>query len=287
MSNLQNISDVTLETFDNAVLARSREVPVLVDYWADWCGPCQMQMPVLKKLVEEYAGKFVLAKVNTDQQRELALQHNIRSLPTMRLFRDGAVVEEILGAQTESTLRILLDRHIERESDKLRSQARTLFEQGAHPQALELLAAMHAQEPDNHQVTLDYAELSLALDKPQQAEQLLGGLPFDVRSTAEAMRLRALLDFTQAAGDAPDLAALEQAVAAQPEDSALRYRLGAACVLADRLEAALEHFLYLLQHDRRFQDEAPRKAMLAVFDLLGNEGELVNRYRRRMSTALL
>jgi putative thioredoxin len=287
MNELQNIIDVTLDTFAAQVLERSREVPVLVDYWAAWCGPCQMQMPVLKKLVEDYAGKFALAKVNTDEQRELALQHNIRSLPTLRLYRNGEMVEEILAAQTESTLRVLLDRYIERESDKQLNQARRLFEQGQHAQALEQLATLHAQEPDNHQVTLDYAELSLAVGKTEQAEQLLGELPFVVRSEAEAMRLRALLDFTQAAGDTEDLATLEQAVAARPDDSALRYRLGAACVLADRLDAALEHFLYLLQHDRGFQDDAGRKAMLAVFALLGNEGELVSTYRRRMSTALL
>ncbi|HUT42170.1 MAG TPA: tetratricopeptide repeat protein [Gammaproteobacteria bacterium] len=287
MNNLQNITDVTLETFPTQVLERSRQVPVLVDYWADWCGPCQMQMPVLKKLVEDYAGKFVLAKVNTDQQRELAVQHNIRSLPTMRLYRNGDMAEEILGAQTESTLRILLDRYVERESDQLRNQARALFEQGERAQALELLATTHAQEPDNHQVTLDYAQLCLGTGSTQLAEQLLGELPFDVRNEAEALRLRALLDFTQAAGATEDLADLEHAVATTPDDSALRYRLGAACVLSDRLDAALEHFLYLLQHDRTFQDDAGRKAMLAVFDLLGNEGELVSRYRRKMSTALL
>jgi putative thioredoxin len=246
-----------------------------------------MQMPVLKKLVGDYGGKFVLAKVNTDQQRELATQHNIRSLPTMRLYKHGEMVEEILAAQTESTLRILLDRHIERESDRLRSQARTVFEQGRHDQALELLAATHAQEPDNHQVTLDYAELCLAAGKADQTEQLLGELPFEVRSESEAMRVRALLDFTRAAGEVDDLAALERSVAAQPDDSALRYRLGAACVLDNRLDAALDNFLYLLQHDRRFQDDAGRKGMLAVFELLGNEGELVQSYRRRMSTALL
>jgi putative thioredoxin len=286
MNELQNITDVTLETFTDQVLERSRQVPVLVDFWADWCGPCQMQMPVLQKLVADYAGKFALAKVDTDEQRELAMQHNIRSLPTMRLYRDGTMVEEILGAQTESTLRLLLDRYIERPSDKLRKQARTLLDQGEPDRAQELLATIHAQEPDNHQVTLEYATAFLAAGDAEQAGQLLDGLPFDVRQEPEALRLHALLDFTQAAGT-EDLATLEQKVASHPQDSALRYRLGAASVLADRLDTALEHFLYLLQHDRDFQDEAPRKAMLAVFDLLGNEGELVSTYRRRMSTALL
>lgn len=287
MNDLQNITDVTLETFAAQVLARSQQVPVLVDYWADWCGPCQMQLPVLKQLVADYAGKFALAKINTDLQRELAMQHNIRSLPTLHLYKDGAMVEEILGAQTESTLRTLLDRHIERPSDTVRRQARTLQAQGAHAEAVELLAAAHAQEPDNHLLTLDYAQTCLAAGDADLAEQLLGALPFDARQEPGALRLRALLDFTQATGAAGDPATLAQALAAQPGDSALRYRTGAACVLAGRLEEALEHFLYLLQHDREFQDDAGRKAMLAVFDLLGNAGDLVSTYRRRMSTALL
>lgn len=287
MNDQQNITDVTLETFDSAVLARSREVPVLVDYWADWCGPCQMQMPVLKKLVEAYAGKFALAKVNTDVQRELAMQHNIRSLPTMRLFRNGEAVEEILGAQTESTLRALIDRYIERASDRVRGQARELLAAGDAAGAQALLAGARAQEPDNHTLTLDYAEAALAAGNAPEAEQILEGLPFDARQEPGALRLRALLDFTQAAGAPENLATLERKIAEQPRDSALRYRLGAACVLAGQLESALGHFLYLLQHDRGFRDDAGRKAMLAVFDLLGNEGELVTAYRRRMSTALL
>ncbi|MEZ5542721.1 MAG: thioredoxin [Pseudomonadota bacterium] len=287
MNQLPDISDVTSDSFPAAVLERSRQVPVLVDYWADWCGPCQMQMPVLQKLVADYAGKFALAKVNTDAERALAAQHNIRSLPTMRLFKDGAMVEEILGAQTESTLRNLLDRYVERPSDQARRQAQTLLDQGEHGQALALLAATHAGAPDDHQVTLDYAEASLAAGDTAQAEQLLGALPFDVRQEPGALRLAALLEFTRAAGTTDDLAVLERSVAAHPDDSALRYRLGAACAVAGRPETALEQFLYLLQHDRKFQDDAGRKAMLAVFALLGNEGELVNTYRRRLSAALL
>jgi putative thioredoxin len=284
--NLPNITDVTLETFQALVVERSRQVPVLVDFWADWCGPCQMQMPVLGKLVEDYAGKFVLAKVNTDEQRQLATQHNIRSLPTMHLYKDGERVEEILAAQTESTLRNLLDQYIERESDRLRTQARELLQAGETAQALALLESAHTAEPDNHQVTMDLSELCLKSDQLERAEQLLDVLPHDVRNEPGALRLRALLDFTRAAGTDADINALEQAVAGNPQDSAVRYRLGAAQLLAGNPEAAMESFLYILQHDRQFNDDAGRKALLGVFELLGNEHELTGRYRRRMFTAL-
>jgi putative thioredoxin len=286
MNASENIVNVTLDTFQTQVIEQSQHVPVLVDYWADWCGPCQMQMPVLQKLVDELDGKFVLAKVNTDEQRELAREHGIRSLPTMRLFRHGEVVEEILGAQTESTLRILLERYIERESDKIRIRAIEAFQQGRQEEALQLLQDARQAEPDNHQLTLDYAGLCLQAGRLEETDRLLLGLPREVRDETEAVQLRALLDFSSAAQDAPPLEELERSVATRPDDMALRYRLGAIYVLNDRMEAALDAFMYILEHDRKFRDDIGRRGLLAVFEILGSESELVQRYRRRMFAAL-
>lgn len=286
MSELGNILDVTNETFQTQVLEQSQQAPVLVDYWAEWCGPCQMQMPVLRKLVEEYAGKFVLAKVNTDEQRELAREHGIRSLPTMRLYKRGEMVEEILGAQTESTLRILLDRHIERASDKTRLQAMESYRRGEHEAALQMLRTARAAEPDNHQLTLDYASLCLQENRLQEVAELLSGLPRDIREEPEAVQLRSLLDFASSVQSSPSLAELEKSVDSNPDDLETRYQLGACYVINDRMEDALETFMYILQRDRGFRDDIGRKSLLAVFELLGNEGELVTSYRRRLFTAM-
>jgi putative thioredoxin len=286
MNELANISEVGVESFQAQVIERSRQVPVLVDYWADWCGPCQMQMPLLHKLVEEYAGKFVIAKINTDQERQLAQQHNIRSLPTMRIYKHGEIVEEIAGAQTESALRILLDRHIERTSDQVRSEARRLFSSDQAQQALALLAETHASEPDNHQLTLDYASMSIRAGQLDQAEALLDAMPYEVRNESDALGVRAVLDFSRVAGTDADLAELQARIVSDPSDSAARYRLGAALLLSGSTQAALDEFLYLLQHDRGFHDDAGRKALLASFDLLGKDNELAGIYRRRMFTAL-
>ena len=286
MNKIQNINDVTNETFQALVIERSRSVPVLVDFWAEWCGPCQMLMPVLKKLVAEYDGKFVLAKVNTDEQRELAKTHGIRSLPTMHVYKQGELAEEILAAQSEATMRIILDRYIERESDRIRARARDMYQQGQHDEALALLEGAHSDEPDNHQLALDYAELSLREARLDKTAALLAALPRDVRDETEAMRLRALLDFALAIKEAPPVAELEATVAREPDNLEARYQLGAWYVLNDRLENALETFMQLLQRDRSFRDDAGRRGLLAVFDLLDNKGDLVTRYRRKLFALL-
>jgi putative thioredoxin len=283
---MDNITDVTSETFQAQVIERSHSVPVLVDFWADWCGPCQMLMPVLKKLVEEYDGKFVIAKVNTDEQRELAKTHGIRSLPTMHIYKQGERAEEILAAQSEATMRTILDRHIERESDRIRARARDAYQQGQYKEALALLQAAHADEPDNHQLTLDYAELCLRETQLEKTAALIASLPHNVREESAAMRLSALLDFALATQNAPSMEELEATVSREPDNLEARYQLGAWQVLNDRFEDALETFMHLLQRDRSFQEDAGRRGLLAVFELLDNKGDLVTRYRRKMFALL-
>ena len=286
MSESPHISNVTQATFASAVVAASQQVPVLVDFWAEWCGPCQMQMPVLTKLVEEHAGNFLLAKVNTDEQRELAQAHGIRSLPTMRLYKDGEVVEEILGAQTESTLRVIIERHLSRPSDSARLAAHEAHRQGRTAEALAILQEALASDPENHRIHIDCAEMHLLLGQLDETESILDALPRDLREEADAVRLRALLGFARQAQDAPSVAELEQRLKAQPADSAARYQLAAQQVLSGQPEAAMKELLYLIQHDRHYGDDAGRKGLLAVFDLLGNEGELVSSYRRKLFNAM-
>jgi putative thioredoxin len=286
MNDLALITDVDNQSFPSLVTERSHTVPVLVDYWADWCGPCQMQMPVLKKLVEEYAGAFALAKVNTDEQRELSRDHNIRSLPTMRLYKNGELAEEILGAQTESTLRVMLDRYIERASDRTRDQARELFTAGKHEAALALLQSAHASEPDNHLLPLDYASLCFKAGDIETAARLLEALPRDIREKPEGTRLRALLDFAAQTTADKTLQELETAVNANPNDSDSRYRLGCAYVLQDDFEQARDAFMYVLQHDRAYGDDAARKSLLALFNLLEESDERVAAWRRSLFNAL-
>ena len=287
MNDSPYIHTVTQDTFQKQVIEASHTVPVLVDFWADWCGPCHMQMPVLVKLVGEYAGKFLLAKVNTDTERRLAQEHGIRSLPTMRLYRNGEVVEEILGAQTESTLRALLDPHIERDSDKLRLAALDAHRQGRTKEALAMLRKAQEADPENNRVQFALVGLHLDAGNLIEAESMLESLPWAVREEPEAHRLRALLDFARIAQEAAPIAELEQQLGKQPGDSQTRYRLAARYVLAHRLQDAMDELLYIIQNDRAFRDDAARKGLLAVFELLGENDERVTTYRRKLSSAML
>jgi putative thioredoxin len=286
MADSPFISEATRETFAERVLVASRRVPVLVDFWAAWCGPCQMLMPILARLAEQYQGKFLLVKVNTDEQQELAMQYGVRSLPTLKLFRDGAAVEEIIGAQPEGALRGVLDRHITRESDLAMQQAQALFAQGQTVPALEAMHAIAASDPDNERVRLELVRMLMNAGQTEAAQQALDELPPNVRLGAEGNELAAQMQFVQAVAGAPPMAQLEAALAAGALDSRGRYQLGALRVLTGDYEGALQVLLDLMKRDRQFDEGAPKKALLAVFELLGGEHPLTAQYRRQMFALL-
>lgn len=286
MSASPYIFDVTEADFGATVLENSYKAPVLVDFWAVWCGPCKMLMPLLARLADEYQGKFLLAKVNTDEQRKLAMQFNIRSIPTVKLFKNGEVVDEMLGAQPESVIRTLIERHMVRESDSLRTRAEAAHRAGDVTQALALLEQAARLDPDNHRVRIDLARMLLDQNALEQAERILNDLPREARDEPDASALLGRLEFARIAASAPDTVTLEKTVTAQPSNSEARYQLSARKVLQGDYEGALDQLLAILQHDRVFRDEAARKAMVAVFNLLGGKGEVVTRYRNRMFNAL-
>ncbi len=159
MSESPYIHNVDMQNFQNLVLEKSINKPVLVDFWADWCQPCQTIMPMLAKLAEEYAGKFELAKVNADQEQELAAHFGIKSLPTMKLFYQGKIVDERLGAVPESDIRAMLDKHIVSESDQFMQAAMMAYEQGQAEKALEMLNNALAKDPDNAELKVTIAQI--------------------------------------------------------------------------------------------------------------------------------
>jgi len=285
MSDNPYIIDVTPDNFAS-VVERSMQVPVLVDFWAAWCQPCKALLPIVEKLAAEYQGRFLLAKVNIDEQQALANQFAVRSVPTVKLIRDGRIVDEFSGALPESQVRAFLDKHMEQPADRFLAAAEQAWENGDAAQAAAILRQVMQEVPEDRRAQLMLAELLAASGDTDEAAQLLATLPADLALSPQAEALRARLAFATAAAGAPDIATLQQRLAADPRDSAARHQLAARLVLAGDFEAALEHLLELVRRDRGYGDDAGRKGMLQVFDLLGGQGELVNRYRRAMFTAM-
>ena len=284
MSESSYVFEVNQHNFASVVEA-SQQVPVLVDFWADWCEPCKQLTPLLTKLAQEYRGGFILAKVNADAEQALAAHFRVRSLPTVMVIWQGQIVEQLVGLQPESAYRQVIDRFHMSPGDQIREQVNALWQHGRQQEAVQLLREVLKQE-ESVELKVMLAEKLLQLDQGEEARQWLQALPAEERERQPASGLLARLQFADLAQGAPDRAALEKKIQADPADSTARRQLAARCVLAGDYEAALEQFMEILRRDPNFEDEAGRKGLIAIFEILGNEDPLVTTYRRRMFSLL-
>jgi putative thioredoxin len=286
MATSPHVIDVTAETFEAQVLQQSLQVPVLVDFWATWCGPCKTLGPILEKLAAEYNGAFVLAKVDVDKEQQLAAAFQIRSIPTVMLLKGGQLVDGFPGALPEGQLREFLKHHgVEPGAPAEETPAETAAPVDPHAEVLRLRKAAEA-EPDKAELRLDLALALLAVGHAHEAEQLLDGLPANLAHDDRAVKARARLGFAAQLQDAPPPEVLEAAIATNPDDLRARYLLGVHRVVGGQSEAGLDQFLEMLRRDRAFEDGLPKKALIDAFRVVEDE-ELVGRYRRRMSSLLL
>jgi putative thioredoxin len=286
MASNPHVIDVTTETFEAQVLQQSLQVPVLVDFWATWCGPCKTLGPILEKLAGEYNGAFVLAKVDVDKEQQLGAVFQIRSIPTVMLLKGGQLVDGFPGALPESQLREFLKHHgIEPGAPAEEAPPEAAAPVDPHAEVLRLRKAAEA-EPDKPELRLDLALALLAVGHAHEAEQLLDGLPANLAHDDRAVKARARLGFAAQLTDAPPPEVLEAAIASNPDDLRARYLLGVHRLVGGQSEAGLEQFLEMLRRDRGFEDGLPKKALIDAFRVVEDE-DLVGQYRRRMSSLLL
>jgi thioredoxin len=285
MTELAHVFDATTETFEAEVLQKSLQVPVLVDFWATWCGPCKTLGPILEKLAGEYNGAFELAKVDVDREQQIAAAFQIRSVPTVFLIKGGQLVDGFPGVIPEGQLREFLKQHgIEPAAAAVEATEAEALPLDPQAEIAALREAISA-EPDKEELKLDLALALLRTGATAEAAQLIEALPANLATDDRAIRARARLDFASALRDAPAADVLAQRVAANGDDLQARHLLGVHHLLAGEDEAALEQFLAMLQRDRGFQEGLPRKALIDAFRVIEDE-DLVGRYRRRMSSVL-
>jgi len=280
-----NVIEVTAETFEREVMARSRTVPVVIDFWAPWCGPCRVLGPLLEKLAAEYAGRFVLAKVNTEEAPELAGDFGVRSIPAVYAIREGRAIDGFVGVQPEKAIRAWLEGIMPTPADDLVKRGLELetrdpkAAEAAYRTALELKPGLAAAQQGLARLALARGALEEVADwvKTWEREGFL---------EPEAERIKAELTLRQMASTAPDVASARAALAAQPNDPQLRLALADALAAHGQHAEALEIALDLVETAKNPVRDAARKTMVAIFQLLPPDSELLAEYQRRLSLAL-
>ena len=282
------MNDWTIEAgednFEADVLERSHEVPVLVDFWAPWCGPCRVLGPVLEKLADEYSGKFVLAKINVDESPSLAGAFGVQGIPAVKLIKDGEIAGEFTGALPEPAVREMLSRYLPSEYDEQADEAAGLEEQGKPAEAQAIYQSILDAEPTHAKSLLGLGRVLMnAGDRDGALETLERISPAaEERKIADRLIARLQLQGDQSA----DEATLRQKLAAQPDSVEVRFDLAQALAANEKFEEALSEFLDIVKSDREFRDDGARKAMVQIFEVLGPDHPLTDKYRSELATVL-
>lgn len=279
--------DATAATFEVDVMARSMTTPVLIDFWAPWCAPCKQLKPVLEKLADEFNGGFVLAKVNSDDEGQLAAMFGIRSLPTVMLMKDGQPVDGFMGAQPEPVLRQFLAQHgiTPAANDDADDD---LTDAVSAPPLDEQIASLREQiaaDSEQTELRLDLALALAQIGETDEAGPLLDALPAKLASDDRVRRARATMGFAKLLRDSPPPALLAQRLHSDENDHQARHLLGVHALVAGDPEAALELFIELLKRDRLYADGIAKRTLLDAFVVI-DDADLVSRFRRKMATLL-
>jgi len=272
------------ENFESDVLERSHQIPVLVDFWAPWCGPCRVLGPVLERLAEEYSGKFVLAKVNVDESPSLAGAFGVQGIPAVKLIRDGEIAGEFTGALPEPAVREMLSRYLPSEYDTQADEATDLAEEGKEVEAKAIYQSILDREPNHPKSLLGLGRVLMSGGDRDGALALLERISPAAQERKDADRLIARL---QLQGDQrTDEATLRQKLAAEPDSLEARFDLAQSLAANEKFDEALHEFLNIVKSDRTLRDDGARKAMVQIFDVLPPDDPLIDKYRSELAKIL-
>jgi putative thioredoxin len=280
-----HVIDATTGTFVSEVIDRSKTVPVIVDFWAPWCGPCRMLTPVLEQLAAEYGGRFWLAKVNTEADPQLAYEFGVQSIPYVVALRDGKIVQEFTGALPEAHVRRWLDLVVPSPASALLAEAEILETEDLTAAEQKVRRALEL-DPESVAGRIALARVALRAGRSEEARQLIAALERRGFLEPEAQRIKSELEVNAVAREAGGVEAARNAVAAHPEDLGLKVRLAEALAAGHRFREALDLCLEVIRRDKQGAGVQAKSAMLLILNLVSDEPDLANEYRRKMASAL-
>ena len=288
MANPPYIQEANSDNFKTLVLENSDRGPVVVFYWSPRAGPCMKLMPRLIRLADEYCGKFLLVLLDTDEYGRLAKEeYGVTSVPTVKFFRHGKVAHTVHGAESDAEFRRAIDKFVPREASMAQVNALRAYQQeGDLDQACALLAKAALDDPDNSRIAVDLAKLLILKADYSRAESVLQSLPAEAREEPEISALLVHAGFLRVAQSAPEIDILERDIAAEPDKTVARYQLSAIRLLQNDYAGAMEQLLEIVRRDRAFREDAGRKGLIAIFNMLGSENEMVTTYRSLLTEAL-
>jgi putative thioredoxin len=275
------VRDVTDATFATEVVQQSQTKPVVVDFWAPWCGPCRVLGPIIERVAAEYGGEVVLAKLNTDENPRAATTYGIQGIPAVKAFRGGRVVDEFTGAIPEAQVRAFFKKLVPSQAERAAREAEDLLRGGETAEAERRFRELLATAPSNPDAIAGLAKILVDRGEVDEAERLLARAPGDRR--AKVLKHRIFLDRFAHKHAGEDL---EGEARANPRDPRARYRHGVMLAARGQFTVALDELLDSVRLDRSFADEAARKAMLAIFDILGLDAPVTREYQRRLAAVL-
>lgn len=278
--------DVSMRDFEQKVLQASRKVPVLVDFWASWCAPCRALKPVLEKLAAEYKGRFILAKVNSDENQALAHEYGVRGIPTVKAFVGGELADEFTGALPEGAVREFIENLLPSPAEPLRRQALAAKARGQLDATRKLLLEAIALDPRHEAARLDLVDLLIDGRHFEDAQRLLDEIADRARDTARMEALAAKLALSVNTPAGVDEAGLGARIASDSTDLEARFELANLLALRKDYRPAMEQLLEIVKRDRKFRDDAGRKTLIQIFNVLGSDDELVRQFRGELAATL-
>jgi putative thioredoxin len=285
-----NVIDINQDQFIEEVIEKSKSVPVIVDFWAPWCGPCKQLTPTLESVVNKKNGKVILAKINVDENQGIAAQLNIQSIPTVYGFVDGKPIDAFQGAQPESKIEVMIDKLIEatpgNEVPKLLEEAEGLYKEQKYEEAQKIYENLIALDPGNNKTIIGLLRCLTQLRKIEDAKEILSSLDETVLTNPEVLKIKKLLENLNSNDNPNIINELESQLKQNPDDKKIRLELATQLLNSDQISQGFQELLFLFDQDPKWNEEAAKKKLLEYFDLLGFNDPNVMEARKKLSSLM-